>query len=843
MAKKTNAEIEQEYQDTLKVSQSLLGDIQKLLNDNVDAQGEMTGASKAYNKTLESILGDITSYEDLLDGIVKLEREKSDWLSMANEFGEEAVKRETAALDVAVKSLRNEEKKLVAIQAANNVAMEFSDNLTSGLDTFQDNIKSIPVFGGMLSSITKGPVDNLKGAIGNTAKTFVSDFGGALRDGKGSMEALAFAGRGAGAGIKAAFAGPQAIIAAVVAVIAAGVFAFYKIGEAAKAFRQETGLLNSQTESLDGQIQRVAQQTAGLGASMEEVSSAAAAFAKQFGNTQLASDAVVKSTIVLNKNFGIGVESAVAVNEQFQRMAGVSAETAQNMLQTTVEAARLAGVAPNQVIADIAENSEVAYKFFNGSVGDLSKAAIEAAKLGTSIGQAADLASQLLDFESSIGAELNASAMLGTNINFNEARRLAASKDIIGAQKAVIKEVSKLGDLTKLSVFEQEALAEAAGMPIGDLIKQQQIQQNLGDLGEDQLAAANALIAKGMQARDITKEQLNAETERLAKQQEMQTEFDSMGNALKAIGTDLLLSLAPIGKAFVGIIKFFAPIVSGFFSIIGDSLKRVFAAVNNLMAPFKEIFGGESSEGLTKVLKFVGEILGRTIATAIGVIARTIDGVANVIGGVFKIIKGIFTLDFSMIGEGIMQAIGGILEFIYAMPLAIFDTFVDLFDSLLGLFGSIGQKIKTFISNLIPDWVKNLFTVGGSDAAAVQSEAAQMQVAGSIEDGIVQNGKIVTTDPADSIIATKTPQDLMSQLVENSPIGLLGKAVGGIGDMIGGAFGSENQSVGNEQIIAKFDEMIAAFKGGKDVYMDGKKVTSGVNRVVDNVGTNSYSLG
>jgi len=816
MAKKTQAEIEKDYQDALKVSQSLVGDIRKLLDSSVEAQGEMTAAAKAYNKTLESSLSDVESYEDLLDNIVKLEREKNDWLSMAEEFGEEAVKQEGARLDLAITGLRTEQKRMDAIKQVDNVASDMAENLNSGLDTFQDNIKSIPVFGNVLSSITKGPVDKLKGAIGNTAKTFVSDFGGALRSGKSGMQALSIAGSNAGGSIAAAFTGPQAVIAAVVAVIAAGVFAFYKISEAAKAFREETGLLNSQTEGLDERIQRVTQQTASLGASMEDVSSAAAAFSTQFGNTQQASDAVLKSVIVLNKNFGVGVESAVAVNEQFQRMAGVSAETAQNMLQTTVEAARLAGVAPNQVISDIADNSEAAYKFFNGSPKALAKAAVEAAKLGTSIGQVTDLSSQLLDFESSIGAELNASAMLGTNINFNEARRLAASKDALGAQKAVIKEVSKLGDLTKLSVFESEALAEAAGMPIQDLIKQQQIQQNLGDLEGQRLAAANKLIAAGMEAKDITEEQLSAEADRLSKQQEMQSEFDAMGNALKAIGTDLLLSLAPIGKAFVGIIKFFAPIVSGFFSVIGDALNRVFAAVDNLMAPFKEIFGGESSEGLVKVLKFVGEILGRTIAFSIGVIARTIDGVANIIGGVWKILKGIFTLDFSMIGDGLMQIFKGVLETIFAIPLAIFDVFVDLVDSLLGLFGSVGAKIKAFILDLVPDWVKNLLTVGATPSSDSISSAASPTQEGGVESS-------VTVSSPDVAMAT-------GGIVTGPTNALIGEA-------------GPEAVVPLSQMYAKFDEMIAAFRETKDVYMDGKKVTSGVNRVVDSVGTNTYSLG
>ena len=59
------------------------------------------------------------------------------------------------------------------------------------------------------------------------------------------------------------------------------------------------------------------------------------------------------------------------------------------------------------MIADIAENAETAAMFFQGSVGDLAKAAIEAASLGTSISDAASVANNLLDFENSINDEIN----------------------------------------------------------------------------------------------------------------------------------------------------------------------------------------------------------------------------------------------------------------------------------------------------------------------------------------------------------------------------------------------------------------------------------------------------
>jgi hypothetical protein len=37
---------------------------------------------------------------------------------------------------------------------------------------------------------------------------------------------------------------------------------------------------------------------------------------------------------------------------------------------------------------------------------------------------------------------------------------------------------------------------------------------------------------------------------------------------------------------------------------------------------------------------------------------------------------------------------------------------------------------------------------------------------GEVDDGIIQNGKIISTDPADTLIATKTPEELTSTTQE-----------------------------------------------------------------------------
>ena len=207
------------------------------------------------------------------------------------------------------------------------------------------------------------------------------------------------------------------------------------LDSAGKSFRNETGLLNSQTKGVSDNIASGTMQTAALGASAEDVAQAAAAFTNEFQGVVQPSEETLANIVALEKNFGVAADGAVKVNKIFQSIGGLSEQASQALVSQTVEAAKLVGVAPDKVIKDLAENAETAAMFFQGSVGDLSKAAIEAARLGTSLTQAAAVAEGLLDFENSITAELEASAMLGQSINFNKARELAAQGDILGAQQ------------------------------------------------------------------------------------------------------------------------------------------------------------------------------------------------------------------------------------------------------------------------------------------------------------------------------------------------------------------------------------------------------------------------
>ena len=155
-------------------------------------------------------------------------------------------------------------------------------------------------------------------------------------------------------------------------------------------------------------------------------------------------------------------------------------------------------------------------------------------------------------------------------------------------------------------------------------------------------------------------------------------------------------------------------------------------------------------------------------------------------------------------------------------------------------------------------------------------EAEQLKVAGSIDDGIVQNGNIISTDPEDTLIATKTPSELipqapditkpvvqeksnlfgdgfMGKMIGMTPIGMAANAVNdaggiegaisGIGDFVGGLFGGGGEeSTSNKELLAKMDVLIQAVRQSGNISMDGKAVTEGVQLIVEKKTSNSFGL-
>jgi len=363
--------------------------------------------------------------------------------------------------------------------------------------------------------------------------------------------------------------------------LAAAVDSFTELSAASKKFREETGITASQSKDLDNQVKKIRNNFSQLGLEADDLYDTIGALKGEFADNARLSEALVSSMTVLNKNFGIAQKDAAKVNMIMQSMAGYSAETAEGISQQIAQMANLAGVAPSQVFADIAESAESTYTYFKGDVNLIAKQAIEARRLGTTLKDVLKTTEDLLDFENGIEKELVAATFVGGQFNLSQARALAYAGKNVDAQKEILKQVERSGRFADQDMFTKKVLADAAGMTVEQLTKQLQIQKLLTGLTDDEALKAQQAIDKGLDITTLTQDQLMNKTKELAAQQEIADKVTQMENSFKGI-------VASLGTALLPLMEGLAPLVT----MIAESLGFVFKVLNFIPGVFPAIIAG-----------------------------------------------------------------------------------------------------------------------------------------------------------------------------------------------------------------------------------------------------------
>ena len=173
----------------------------------------------------------------------------------------------------------------------------------------------------------------------------------------------------------------------------------------------------------------------------------------------------------LGVQFGISAENSAKLLQAQTQISGLSDFQARQIQIQISRFSKLRGVIPNDVISDIASNTELFAKFSKDGGLNIGLAAVEARKLGLSLSTVENISSSLLNFQSSIESELEASLLIGRQLNFNKARELALAGDLAGVQREIVKQVGSEAELNKLNVIERKSLAQALGITVQELSK------------------------------------------------------------------------------------------------------------------------------------------------------------------------------------------------------------------------------------------------------------------------------------------------------------------------------------------------------------------------------------
>jgi hypothetical protein len=274
-----------------------------------------------------------------------------------------------------------------------------------------------------------------------------------------------------------------------------------KVIDGMKALRQEFDKFREQgqtiTQSLGGTIDTITLKSVLFGFKTGDALRAAQA---ELGDLSAASGEAADDMAALAATTGASAGAAGKLQASLQQLPGETKKSSVETAQFAGNLARAANVAPGKVLETMAESSEEIAKFSADGGQNFARAAVGAAKMGVEVGKIAAAAENLLDFENSINKQMEASVLLGREINFDKARELAIQGDLMGATQNMLSQLGGEAEFNKMNLVQKKALADSMGMSVADMGKLVKNQGKFNEAQKEALANGESLdsvLAKG----------------------------------------------------------------------------------------------------------------------------------------------------------------------------------------------------------------------------------------------------------------------------------------------------------------------------------------------------------
>jgi len=419
---------------------------EKISRDIIDGQRSLFNSIQEKTRQISQSRGENKE---------KLKEEREELVGIYNATNKIIVRlgeSESAQADI-TKELENQLTAILAIEAKTGIA----GKLLKGFS-------KIPVIGDMLD------IQGAQKAMNVAAASGASGFGTMLT----GVKAL-------GPSLKAAL-GPLGLILMAVDAFKALVGAMFDADKQVTSLAKNLSISKAEAADVRGYFIDIANTINTTYNRLQDVIDAQIQLSELSKFTILFSDTALENQIALTKEIGLSESEAANLNKTF------SLNNAEGTKGTDIVYDQIAAFAnENKIIANgrkiLQEVSKVSGQIllnFRGNLPALTAAILQADKLGVSISEARDISNSLLDFESSISNELEASVFLGRRFNLEQARALALRKDYVGATEEVLKQVGSIEEFENMSAIHQQVIAKAAGMTVDKLADSLMYQKFIG---------------------------------------------------------------------------------------------------------------------------------------------------------------------------------------------------------------------------------------------------------------------------------------------------------------------------------------------------------------------------
>ena len=289
-------------------------------------------------------------------------------------------------------------------------------------------------------------------------------------------------------------ANPFALLAAA----AVGVFlAVRKIRKAARDLATDLEISTSQSMKLLVPLKVQERRFKTLGLDSTKLKTTLTEISKEFGNLENVTASNAANVEMMAQNLGVAGTEIVKFNKVMTDLTGMTFDQATATAQAAANLAKQENVATGKVLSDISSNAADFARFSKDGAQGLAQAAVEAAKVGSSLSEIVKAADSLLNFEDSITKQFEAQVLTGKQINTERARQLALDGDIAGLTTEIQSIVGSVGDIQSLNVIQRKSVADAIGISVQDLLRisrgeAAQAQATV----QDKLDVTNKLLAK-----------------------------------------------------------------------------------------------------------------------------------------------------------------------------------------------------------------------------------------------------------------------------------------------------------------------------------------------------------
>jgi len=528
-------------------------------------------------------------------------------------------------------------------------------------------------------------------------------------------------------------------------------------------------------------------------------------FSKILGTTAVMSAEDANNFAKMTKFLGLATQEAA----ELQKLALATNQSGTEFTETLIGEVKYLGQANNLsidykgVLEDVAGTNKSILLTIQGQNKSLGQAAFQAKKMGLSLNQLDNIAGNLLDFESSIAAELEAELMTGKELNLEKARTAAFNGDMATLGEEISKNAAIQNVFAGKNRFQQEAVAKALGMSREELANMITEQKSLSKLGfssleekdkevAKQMDIVNALMKAGkyedaaLKRKEIMnkfgKEEFNQQEYNLSLQEQMVLAQTKMAESMDTLATTILPGIKTSLDAIVNNAQLFAGILTG----IGGL--ALFGKFRGLLKTFNKLKG--SASGLSK---FFGGGGGAKVTSAVmKTTGKKVSGAAA--QSAVKAGTAVASKSVAKTAAKTGAKLGG-KTLLKRIP---------ILGSLVGLGFAVDRLVK-----------------GDLEGAAMEAGSAGLGLLDLAVPGLgtglslAMDTAIASRDfkRAGTITPTASTEMATGGIVTRPTRALVGEA------------GSEAVIPLNE-FYAKLDELIQAVKAGGNVYLDGSRVGS-----------------